>query len=161
MLKSAYFRENFRYDATTGIVTRLNARTRKGVINPFGRKMARGYIIFCGKHSCFAHRIAWFLHYGEWPKRGIDHVNGNKADNRIANLREADQHQNMANVSAYRCNRTGLKGAHYRKDRGKWQSSIMVHGKNIKLGMFASPEAAHDAYCAAAKKYFGEFARVA
>lgn len=161
MLKDQYFRENFKYDPATGVVTRLNARTRKGVINRFGAETPRGYLMFSGKHWCFAHRIAWFLYHGEWPEHGVDHVNGDKADNRIVNLRAANQHQNMANVGAYRCNRSGLKGAHYRKDRGNWQSSIMVHGKNIRLGVFDTPEGAHAAYCVAAKKHFGEFARAA
>jgi hypothetical protein len=95
--------------------------------------------------------------YGRWPAEQIDHVNGVKGDNRIANLREATPTQNVANTLARRNNKCGKKGVVLA--RGKWQAQIYPNGRQIKLGSFNSAEEAHAAYCSAARIYFGEFAR--
>lgn len=99
------------------------------------------------------HRIVWFMHYGEWPNGGLDHINGDKTDNRIANLREATPSQNQYN----RPSLGKLRGAHYRKSDGMWQSSIRVENKRIYLGIFACADDAHKAYCEAQTKYHAEY----
>lgn len=95
-------------------------------------------------------------------KRGdrsqVDHANLNPLDNRRSNLRIASPSQNSANRARAK---SGLKGAYYAKDRQKWFSSITVNYRQMYLGSFDSEELAHAAYCAAAEKYFGEFARAA
>lgn len=106
-----------------------------------------------------AHRIAWLYVYGEWPFSDIDHINRNGCDNRIANLRLATKTQNMGNRKRNANNSSGYKGVY--KHRNKWAACIRQNGKTISLGTFNTPQEAHAAYVAAAKKIFGEFARAA
>lgn len=87
----------------------------------------------------------------------VDHINGNRFDNRRCNLRLATQQQNCRNARIMKNNRSGLKGAGYHN--GKWQAQIVIDGKKTYLGIFNTPEEAHEAYCQAAKQHFGEFAR--
>lgn len=85
-------------------------------------------------YHCYyqVHRLAWFLSYKTWPKI-IDHINGNKFDNRLENLRECSSRENSTNLPRHR--NGGLPGAHFRKDKGKWVSYTRdVNGKRIYLG---------------------------
>jgi hypothetical protein len=85
----------------------------------------------------------------------VDHKNGNTLDNRLSNLRPATRSQNCRNKGA----RKGLKGASFNKEKRKWRGSIHMNGKSIHLGTFDSEKDAHDAYCRAAERLYGEFAR--
>jgi hypothetical protein len=98
-----------------------------------------------------AHRLAWALHYGEEPSLEIDHINGERSDNRIANLRLATRGENCKNVKA--------AGVRFEADRGKWLARICVDYKQMNLGRFATEQEARAAYAAAKVRYFGEFAR--
>lgn len=100
------------------------------------------------------HRLAWFYVYGVWPEE-LDHINGDRLDSRISNLRECTRSQNQFNRRKGRT--TPLKGAH--KYRGVWKSVLYVNKKAIYLGKFNTAEEAHDAYVAASKKYHKEFGR--
>ncbi len=104
-----------------------------------------------------AHRLAWLHVNGQWPQNEIDHINGDPADNRFDNLRECVRAENARNVRVHSDCASGLKGA-YRGKRG-WCSRIMVDGRDIRLGTFATKEQAGAAYDAAARKLHGEFAR--
>lgn len=109
--------------------------------------------------SIHAHIIAFVLMTGEWPKLEIDHINGDRSDNRWANLREATKSQNRYNQRMHRDNCAGLKGVYAR--RGGYRACIKFNGRHIHLGDFPDKYQAHAAYVAAAEKYFGEFARAA
>lgn len=109
--------------------------------------------------NCFAHRVAWAIYHGEWPKNGIDHINGCKTDNRIENLREANKSENSINTGIRVDNTSGHKGVSWRKDRRKWRARISFDGSERHLGSFDSYDDAVAAYDAAAKKHHGEFAR--
>ena len=106
-----------------------------------------------------AHRLAWLHYYGEWPQLHIDHINGDRLDNRINNLRQATKSQNGGNSKISKKNTTGLKGVSIVKKTGKYHSQIMFCGEIIRLGDFETPEEAHAAYVHAASELFGEFAR--
>jgi len=108
-----------------------------------------------------AHRLAWFYVHGRFPRFCIDHVNGDRADNRICNLREATRSQNLWNVPLKAANTSGYKGVSWDRTRNKFQAKVTVHGKQIHLGRFDSAAEAYQVYCAAAKKYHGDFARTA
>lgn len=122
-----------------------------------GRISNNGYIgISIRKHRYLAHHLAWFICHGRLPKF-IDHINGKRDDNRIANLRECTYSQNNSNTRLRSDNVSGLKGASYVAERGKWIAQISVNGKNKNLGRFATAEEAHAAYCRAADLFYGEF----
>jgi hypothetical protein len=99
-------------------------------------------------HRYLAHRIAWLMFYGEMPSGQIDHINGNRGDNRIVNLRDVDRTTNVENIRKPRCHsKSGLLGV---QPWGKrWRARIQVRGKHIHLGSFATKEDAHVAYIAA------------
>lgn len=88
----------------------------------------------------------------------VDHINGNKKDNRRSNLRICSASQNMANRSKPSNNTSGYKGVGWRKSRCKWIASIRVNSNLYHLGSFDCKHQAALTYDIAAKKYFGEFA---
>lgn len=93
-----------------------------------------------------------------WPL--VDHINGNGLDNRRANLRQATHAENMRNRAMHRNNTTGLRGVSLEPSRGQYRACIKVDGRTRHLGRFAEAEAAGRAYDAAAREFFGEFARL-
>lgn len=107
----------------------------------------------------YAHRLAFFLMTGSWPKGHVDHINGVKTDNRWCNLREANMAQNNANEGLRSTNTSGLKGVSWHKKARKWRAYIGATGEH--LGLFDTREDAHAAYLAEADKRYGEFARAA
>lgn len=105
-----------------------------------------------------AHRLAWLWVYGEFPNSEIDHINTDKTDNRLINLRLATPLQNRCNRGpTVRC-KTGYKGVFWDVERNKWKAEIRFNGQIHWLGRFDSAEKAHEAYSAAAIKIHGEFA---
>ena len=87
-----YIREHFSYNSETGEITRDDRKNSNGSLDK------DGYIILkVKKHQFKAHRIAWFLYYGEFPEGEIDHINRIKTDNRIANLRIATRREQNLN----------------------------------------------------------------
>ncbi len=102
------------------------------------------------------HRLAWLYIHGRWPAVHIDHKNGKS--NRIENLREATRSQNLANRKRDKDNKCGFKGV-YRIPSGKYVARIGCQGAFYHIGVYASPELAHQAYLDAATRLFGEFAR--
>ncbi len=105
-----------------------------------------------------AHRVAWLFVHGYWPPEQVDHIDGNRMNNAILNLRPAAHSENLHNRGAQKNNRSGLKGVS-RRPSGKWYARIAVNGKHSYLGNFDSAEKAHGAYCAAAVELHREFAR--
>ncbi len=96
---------------------------------------------------------------GALPGMIVDHINGDTLDNRRANLRVCTMAQNVRNRKKPRTNTSGYKGVHWMPRHKKWMAKITCAGKHIFLGLFDDPAEAHAAYCAAAKKYHGDFAR--
>jgi len=109
--------------------------------------MSGGYLqIYIDRRPYLAHRLAWLYVHGEWPGSGyIDHVNGNKLDNRLNNLREATNGQNMQNqVRPHKNNRSGYLGVSRSRDR--YVAQIRKNNKTYHLGVFDTPEDAHARY---------------
>lgn len=88
-----------------------------------------------------AHRLAWFLANGEWPKGQIDHIDGDTLNNRLSNLRDATHSENARNRSGPdRDSASGHRGVYWHKGRGKWAAAIRHHGQHISLGLHDSIE---------------------
>ena len=94
--------------------------------------------------SYLAHRVAWAIHHEEWPSQMLDHKNGDRADNRICNLRLASKSENSQNITARRDNLLGVIGVS--RTGNKFRAEISVDGKRHHLGYFESLEAAAEAY---------------
>lgn len=121
---------------------------------------SRGYRqIGVGGRVYLAHRLIWAYVTGVWPTTLIDHINGNRDDNRWDNLREATPSENKANSKLMRTNTSGLKGAFFRKDIGRWVATIGKHRTRRHIGFYDSAEEAHAAYAAEARRLNGEFWR--
>jgi hypothetical protein len=155
----------FNYDPETGALiwkhregmpAKRNTRyagTRAGSVHLSGYRKIK----FQGR-MLWEHRIVWAIAHGRWPADQIDHINGVKGDNRLANLREANNSQNGANRTTQKNNKSGLKGVAWDGRVNKWFARIRKNGQPLHLGMFETPEAAHASYVEAAQKLHGQFA---
>ena len=148
MTKTAIVLEEYlRYEPDTGLIFfNKPVKGRKRPLDqPIGTLSYQGYLqtnIKGVQHK--VHRLAWFLHYGVWPVEQIDHINGDKSDNRIINLRCGNSvNQHNRKMPLGRSNKTG---AHCVKGSSKFTSSIKVGGIQKHLGYFNCPTAAHFAY---------------
>lgn len=138
------------YDKNTGVLLwRIKPSMAVAAGSVAGGLHPHGYRYVHVKHVNYAaHRLAWLFTYGEWPDY-IDHINGVRHDNRICNLRSVTSTENLqAHRKARTDSTSGLLGACYRNDNGKWQARIQCNGKQKSLGQFDSPEEAHAAYLA-------------
>lgn len=90
---------------------------------------SRGYCYarLFNRWQFFAHRVAWAIHYGKWPDMEIDHINGNKSDNRITNLREVTTAENLRNKSLYKNSSSDISGVMQIPGSGKWRARIEGH----------------------------------
>jgi hypothetical protein len=144
-------REYLSYDPATGVFTWIEKSAPKVVVGArAGSVSPIGYIqIQVLKHRYFAHRLAWFFVHGVMPTHNIDHINGDRGDNRIVNLRDVTQQVNVQNE---RNPRRGNPYLGVSKKRNKWVAAIRFDGRNKNLGHFDTPEEARDAYLAAKRK---------
>lgn len=152
----------YHYNPDTGEFLDLRAPRRRRRMPSGGNINGSGYLILrIDKRAYRAHRLAWFYVHGCWPSKDLDHANGNPLDNRIDNLREAEDAENLANSRRPRTNTSGYKGVSWSKGAKKWRADICVRGHRICIGYYECPAEAHAAYCKKAVEAKGEFARFA
>lgn len=138
--KGNELQDYFSYNPVTGEVSRIYTRGR-GKLGVITTKNSTGYLCVNHKNKVYnLHRLAWFLYHGKWPENQLDHVNRDRTDNRIENLREATNRENSMNKESFR-------GGVYKNNKtGKWRAQIQINGKSIKLGTFTTKELAQQAY---------------
>jgi hypothetical protein len=150
------------YNPETGVFTRLVKRdfNPKSVLGkPLGTAYSNGYLGFrVLTRRYLSHRLAWFYVHGEWPQSDMDHVNGDRTDNRLCNLRLATKSQNMANTETQVNNTSGHRGVIFDKVNKKWMAYMQQHGKFINLGRFVVKEEAIAVRAQAFASAFGKFA---
>lgn len=139
------------YDPQSGDFTWKVSRGRMPAEAKAGTRHREGYLVIkIGKQRHYAHRIAWLLMTGSWPKEQIDHINRNSGDNRWDNLRLASPSENRRN--------NGNRGFSWNPSRGSWQVRITIERKDKWIGHFDCMLDARAAYLRARREHFGEFA---
>lgn len=150
MLTQEYLKEALDYNPDTGIFT-WKARplshfnTQHGC-NTFKSRFAgtvtgcvnaHGYLVIRINDKLYlAHRLAYMYVHGKLPVTDTDHINHDRLDNKICNLRPVNRVNNMRNASMYKRNKSGFTGVVWDKLRSKWKAQIKVNGANINLGRF-------------------------
>lgn len=152
MITQNRLRELAYYCPETGKFTHLHSKGRKKAGMSAGSLRRDGYVyvMFDGFRG-MAHQFALLYVTGEWPTQEIDHMDGNKANNAFANLRQVSRRANTENKrTAKRTSTTGLLGVVRHRD--KFVAKIVHAGKRTHLGVFETPEAAHEAYVQAKRR---------
>lgn len=135
------------YDADTGLLTWKRhvsySSNKPGKVA--GHRGLRGYVtVRLSGIINYAHRVAWYLHYGTWPEKYIDHINGVRDDNKIKNLREVSKRENNQNTVKHRNGK--LVGTSFYKERKKWRAYMKTKGRQVFIGYFDTEQEAHEAY---------------
>ena len=147
-------RQLLSYDSETGVFTwkiNIGKRIRAGSVAGTTHHSGYNCIIIERSHYT-AHRLAWLYFYGEWPSGVIDHINGDKFDNRISNLRDVSRSVNQQNRrKAAKNSKTGMLGVS--QAGSVFVANIMVDGKTVRLGRYETAELAHAAYVNAKRQH--------
>lgn len=152
-LTAQRLRELFDYNSETGLFTRLTSRGGFFAGEVLGEKPnhENGYFrIAIDQRNYFGHRLAWLHHFGEWPRQEIDHIDGNRMNNCIANLRDVPRAVNAQNLKRAKSNNksSGLLGVTKHADGG-FQARAKLAKTFYSFGLYDTPEEAHQAYLAA------------
>lgn len=148
------------FDPTTGVFTRRIRTAQRHQVGDRADLLITaggqsGYRRVCVDSARFlAHRLAWLYANGEWPAHDIDHLDGDRGNNRIANLRDVPNRVNRQNVRrARRDSSTGLLGVVPMPNGMTWRARIQIDGRGIHLGVFDTAERAHTAYIEAKRRH--------
>jgi hypothetical protein len=147
------------FDYRDGVLYRKvkPSRSHVDIRKPAGTVNASGYITIGISGKVYrAHRLIFLMHHGFLPKL-IDHIDGDKKNNNIENMREATKKQNQHNRKVSINNKCGLKGVCFHKGNGKWVAAITINNKPKHIGYFHTSEEASSAYKSASLKHHGEF----
>ena len=160
MITLAQAKTVFSYDPETGLFTRLVGKAHNAKVGQAvrGTQTPYGYLVLnVNGKVMMAHRLAWLLTHGEHPPKGldIDHINRDRADNRLANLRLLTRVDNLRNSSLSKASTSGHKGVTWYKPTGKWNAQIVVHGKRFNLGYYERIEDAVAARLEGERVHFG------
>jgi hypothetical protein len=129
------------YDQDTGVFTRLTSNRRDRIGVTPGARNTNGHVqIRVDGVLHMAHRLAWLYVHGSFPQKQLDHINGDKTDNRISNLRHCSNKKNAENRKMSPRNTSGYRGVSFDKTRGKFKAYIGHEMRAIHIGLFAAVE---------------------
>lgn len=155
-------RELLEYDAKEGVLRwRVKQRngSEAGSIAGCVDAANGGYRkIRIGQRLYLSHRLIWFMEKGRWPKEEIDHINGDRSDSRLENLRLATRGQNRCNAKLPSTNTSGAKGIYWDKQLRKWRARVKYEGRKYYFGSFASIDEAAAAASAGRAQLHGKYA---
>lgn len=153
MLDIDFILRNFEYNSDSGYLFRVctgGVRVESGTnCNGYLRSGVCGELIY-------NHRIAWAHYYREQPPEYIDHIDRDRSNNSIVNLRACTLSQNQQNRKVSSNNTSGYTGVSYMKSKGRYKATIYNDSKPLYLGLFDTAEQAHEAYCIAKGKLTNE-----
>jgi hypothetical protein len=153
-------RELLDYNPLTGVFIWRNSPSRNVPAGTIAGADCEGYrLIRVAGGRYKGHQLAWLYMTGSWPSSQIDHEDTNRGNNIWTNLRPATNSQNKANAAKRADNKSGYKGVSWYPQTKRWRAGIGFQGRQKTIGYFSSAEKAHAAYCEAADRLFGEFAR--
>ena len=136
LITADFARQVFRYNPETGRISKfLKCGSASARCPDNQTRNGYRYVEF-KKQRIAAHRLAWLLYYGEWPDGILDHINRDKSDNRIANLRVATASENTHNVGLRKDNSSGYSGVNWHKRTNTWQVRIRIAGAHVFIGHF-------------------------
>ena len=152
MLTQDFLKELLHYDRDTGLFTSLKMVKSRKLGDVCNRPNVDGYVkIKINNFKYMAHRLAWLYEYGEFPEHEIDHIDGNKSNNAITNLRAVPHAVNQQNKrKPQKNNKTGFLGVV--KCGEKYYARIRLNRKAYHLGVYVTPEEAHRAYLDAKRR---------
>jgi hypothetical protein len=152
----------FEYDPMSGTLRWKEGRSNMVKGSIAGCTHGSGYKVVTIKSKMHkVHRVIWIMLFGQIPdKFFLDHINGNKADNRLENLRLATNSQNQQNRPAPKNSSSGYRGVNWHKQADKWMARICHNNKRITIGFFDTAEQAYEAYKTEAKKLFSHANRL-
>jgi len=140
ILNQAKLKARFNYNSDTGAFTRRMANNQT---KPAGALNHDGYVIFyLDNRRYLAHVLAWLYVHGEMPVLEIDHINRDKADNRIANLRQVTRSEQCQNKDMQSNNTSGVTGVSWHKTKQKWSAHIKLMNVKRHLGYYLDKESA-------------------
>lgn len=154
-MTQAKLKDLLAYDPDTGIFTWLVSATNSVKVGSVAGTIGNhGYLhIMINGRRYLAHRLAWMYVHGRFPCGQTDHINHERLDNRINNLREVTADENSKNLSLRKSNKSGFTGVFFDKYAYKWRAQIKFNDKIISLGYFINIEDAIEARKEANIKY--------
>jgi hypothetical protein len=159
MVTQEFIKSVLNYNPETGVFTWKVNKSKRSKIGHIAGWKDNGYIrIELNGKTYRAHRLAWLYVNGEFPSNLIDHIDGNRSNNKISNLRKATYLENSQNYKTPKTNKSGVKNVSWYKTMKKWVVTLGINGKKKTIGYFDDLELAELVAIEARDKYHMEFA---
>ena len=146
--------ETFVYDPDTGLIRMLVCgelvECEKDILLSGKKYKCVNY----KRYTYLSHRLAWFLHYGNWPENTIDHIHHDGRDNRITELRDVPHVVNMRNRKMHKGNKSGISGVRWNPKMNKWHVAFSINGRTKSFGHFSDIEEARKVRRALEEKHW-------